>query len=298
MQSITVFFYALFLVIFFDIHSPNAFDPLYVMCGSTGTYTANSTYCTNLEHLFSFLSTGAVTTEGFFKNATGTGADQIFGLVLCRGDANASVCTTCLNQSFKDINNMCPYSKEAIIWYDMCLLRYSNRYFLDSTDNSQQIIIYTTGGRFSGWDSSSNANKSYLTTVVDTLLSSVSDQAAYNSTKRFRTGDINITPSLPVIYSLSQCTPDMTNDTCRACLQELIDRMLNYFDGRTGGRILGVRCTLRYDTYAFFSGDPDVLLGSNLEPGISTPAPVVSANKPTLGPNSTSTLAGTNKGNC
>ncbi|KAJ4745555.1 cysteine-rich RECEPTOR-like kinase [Rhynchospora pubera] len=298
MQSITLFVFSFILTSFVCLHSTKAFDPLYVTCGSTGNYTANSTYCTNLEHLFSALSTEAVTIEGFSKNITGTGSDQIFGLVLCQGDVSSTVCGQCLNQSFKDVATMCPYSKEAVIWYDMCLLRYSNRYFLDSTDNAQQIIIYNTqstgGGRFSGWESSNSAHKSYIITVVNTLLSNVSDQAAYNSTKRFGTGDITIPPTVPVLYGLSQCTPDMSNDTCRECLQDLIDHMLNYFDGRTGGRILGVRCTLRYDMYAFFSGDPDVLLGSTSAPG--TPAPAISANVPTASPNSTRTPSGTNKG--
>ncbi|KAJ3705364.1 hypothetical protein LUZ61_009069 [Rhynchospora tenuis] len=298
MQSITLFVFTFILTSFVFLHSTKAFDPLYVTCGSTGNYTVNSTYCTNLEHLFSALSKEAVATSGFSKNITGKGSDQIFGLALCRGDVDSSVCARCLNQSFKDVGNMCPYSKEAVIWYDICLLRYSNRYFLDSTDNSQQIIIYnaqsTAGGRFSGWESSNSAHKSYMITVVNTLLSTVSDQAAYNSTKRFGTGDITIPPTVPVLYGLSQCTPDMSNDTCRECLQDLIDHMLNYFDGRTGGRILGVRCTLRYDMDTFFSGDPDVLLGSTLAPGTSAPA--ISANVPTASPNSTRIPSGTNKG--
>lgn len=303
MQRITLFFYALSVIIFLDLGPTNgAFDPLYVTCGSTGNYLKNSTYYTNLQHLFSFLSTEAVARDGFSENATGMGPDQIFGLVLCRGDVNSSVCASCLNQSFKDVGNMCPYSKEVIIWYDMCLLRYSNRYFLDSTDNSQQIIVYNTqsmtGGRFNGWETSNNAKKLYLTTMVNNLLSSVSDQAAYNSTKRLGTGDIIISASVPILYSLSQCTPDMSNDMCRSCLQDLIDHMLNYFDGRTGGRILGIRCTLRYDIYAFFSGDPDVLLGSTSVPGTSSPAPAVSVNKPTQSSNLTRTSTQTNKGNC
>ncbi|XP_078176372.1 cysteine-rich receptor-like protein kinase 8 [Carex rostrata] len=274
MQSITPCFIALFLINL-CLNLASAYDDLYQFCNSSNNYTVNSAYSFNLDELFSSLSTEAVAIQGFSKNITGAAPDQTYGLVLCRGDVNSSVCGDCLNQSVGDVMNLCPYSKEATIYYDYCLLSYSNQQFLNSTDNSHQIIMYNTqnvtGGRFSGWDPSNNTVKTYFNTVVNTLLSTVSDQAAYNSIKRFGTGVINLTGSLPVIYGLSQCTPDFSNNTCRACLQNLINETLNYFDGRQGGRIIGVRCNLRYEIYTFFSGKPDQEIGYISGTETSTP---------------------------
>jgi hypothetical protein len=42
----------------------------------------------------------------------------------------------------------------------------------------------------------------------------------------------------------------------QSCLQGLIDLMPQYFEGREGGRILGVRCNFRYEVYSFYSGEP------------------------------------------
>ncbi|XP_078149162.1 cysteine-rich receptor-like protein kinase 19 isoform X2 [Carex rostrata] len=265
------------------LHLSSAADVLYQICSTTGNYTVNSTYDFNLDKLSSSLSTEAVAEQGFYENTIGTAPDQISGLVLCRGDINSSICGDCLNQSFKDVMNLCPYSKAATIYYDFCLFRYSNQQFLNSSDNSQVIYMWSTqSGRFSGWDPSNNITKDYFNSVVATLLSTISDQAAFNSRKHFWTGAINITASLPVIYGLSQCTPDFSNNTCRACLQDLIDQTLKSFDGRLGARVLGVRCNLRYETYTFFSGNPDQQIGSIS--GTVIPTPPASSNFPTQPP--------------
>ncbi|XP_078151284.1 antimicrobial ginkbilobin-2-like protein [Carex rostrata] len=266
MQNITPCLFALFLTNL-CLQLSSAYKARTTLCCNTGNYTINSTYSTNLETLSSSFFTAAVAKQGFYENTIGTAPNQISGLVLCRGDVDSSICSDCLNQSFQDVMNLCPYSKEATIYYDLCLFSYSNHQFLNSTKNWQLYPMWNiqnmTGSRFSGWDPSNNTIKYYFLNVMNTLLSNVSDQAAYNSRKRFGTGVINITASsLPVIYGLSQCTPDFSNNTCRACLQGLIDLTLNYFDGQKGGRILGVRCNLRYEIYNFFSGKPDQQIGS------------------------------------
>ncbi|KAF3339398.1 cysteine-rich receptor-like protein kinase 10 [Carex littledalei] len=290
MQNITPCLFALFLTNL-CLHLSSAADVLYEICGSTGNYTVNSTYSSNLKTLSSSLSTEAVAEQGFYENTIGTAPDQISGLVLCRGDVNSSSCGDCLNQSFQDVMNLCPYTKEATIYYDFCLLRYSNQQFLNSTDNLNQIIMYNTqnvtSSVISGWDPSNKTVKNNFDTMVNTLFTSVSDYATSKSRKRnFGTGAINITASLPATYGLSQCTGDFSNNTCRACLQDLIDEMPKYFSGNQGGRILGVRCSVRYEIYTFFFGNPDQQIGTISETVIPTPPD--STSSPRTPPDSTS----------
>ncbi|KAF3327797.1 putative receptor-like protein kinase [Carex littledalei] len=262
MQNIPPCFFALFLTNLICLHLSSAYNVLYQVCNSDNNYAGNSAFSTNLEQLSSSLSTEAVAKQGFYENNTiGTAPDQISGLVLCRGDVDSSICRDCLDQSFTDLSNQCPSSNEATIYYDFCLLSYSNQQFLNSTDNIAKIPNVPST-RFSGWDPSDDTVRNTFSTLVNTLLSNVSDQAAYKSRKHFGTGVINITASLPVIYGLSQCVPDFSNITCRACLEDLIYQMLKIFDGQQGGRFLGVRCNLRYDIYAFFYGNPDIQIGS------------------------------------
>ncbi|KAF3327798.1 putative receptor-like protein kinase [Carex littledalei] len=262
MQIIPPCFFALFLTNLICLHLSSAYNILYQVCSSTRNESANSTYSFNLDKLLSSLSTEAVAKRGFHTNTIGAALDQISGLVLCRGDVNSSICGNCINQSFTDLSNLCPYSTEATIFYDFCLLRYSNQQFLNSTDNSQQVYKVREEGQIRNNSRSNIAAKNYFNNEVNTLLSSVSNQAAYDSKKGFATGIIYITEPLPVIYGLSQCTPDFSSNTCHACLQDLLDQMPKRFDGWKGGRILGVRCNLRYEIFPFFDGNPNLQIGS------------------------------------
>ncbi|XP_020095133.1 cysteine-rich repeat secretory protein 38-like [Ananas comosus] len=234
-------------------------DPLYQICGNTGNYTANSTYESNLSQLLHTLSSVASVSDGFSNASTGESLDQVFGLALCRGDVNATDCRTCLDRASSGILQLCPYNKTAIIWHDFCLLRYSNQNFTFAFDNSEQAIMLNiqniTGERFPGYTQNTTI-KNFFNQVVNTLLSDVADSAASNSNsgKLFATRELTITNGFPTIYGLAQCAPDMPGPECRRCLQAQINETLSYFDGRQGGRILGVWCNLRYEVYSFYYG--------------------------------------------
>jgi len=58
------------------------------------------------------------------------------------------------------------------------------------------------------------------------------------------------------MYCLVQCTPDLTAGKCAACLRDFPQLTLRYLDGRQGGRLIGVRCNMRYEIYPFYQGDP------------------------------------------
>ncbi|KAJ3670465.1 hypothetical protein LUZ60_010789 [Juncus effusus] len=234
------------------------------ICGNKGNYKDDSIYRSNLQQLFSSFSTNSTITTGFSKNKTGFLQDQVYGLVLCRGDINHTICNSCINQATEDILNLCPYTKESIIWYNYCLLKYSNKDFLSSYDNSQQFIKWGTHKA-----TTSSGVRSYYNNSLNSLLTEVSDWAAYNSTKRFGTGKISLMNYSMLVYGMSQCTPDMSGSGCRVCLQELIDTILNSFDGRVAGRILGTRCILRYSVIDFLFGDPNVTISSI--PMVDTP---------------------------
>ncbi|TVU11211.1 hypothetical protein EJB05_44783, partial [Eragrostis curvula] len=66
------------------------------------------------------------------------------------------------------------------------------------------------------------------------------------------------------VYGMVQCTPDLTPVECRSCLAEIISQMPTWFHGasgsRVGGRILGVRCNLRYEKDLFFQETKDTFI--------------------------------------
>ncbi|KAJ3695987.1 hypothetical protein LUZ60_001364 [Juncus effusus] len=262
------------VLVLFLLHSPtaNGADTLYQICGSTN-YTANSTYQTNLNVLLSSLTknvTSSATKFGFASGTIGSVPYQISGLVLCRGDVNSSACSSCVTQATQDVQNLCPYTREATIYYDFCLLRYSDQHFLTSTQNSQEVYMWNT--------QNITGSKTRFDNIVNYLMNSTSEYASNNNSIKFGTGLMtNSTDNFPTIYSLAQCTPDSSNSVCLSCLQDLIGQMPKWFSGREGGRILGWRCNLRFEIYSFYSG---VSMLKLTPPENITPAPAPSLFPP------------------
>ena len=112
------------------------------------------------------------------------------------------------------------------------------------------------------WVGPNNAESiSFVTGTVYTLLRETAKWAAYSTKKRFATAKMDIGGAFPTIYSLTQCTPDLSSESCFKCLQCTIQESLKWFDGRRGGRIIGVRCLIRFETSIFYNGEPMRIMG-------------------------------------
>ena len=79
-------------------------------------------YQANLSSLLTSFSNTTVD-YGFYHSSAG----EVKGIGFCRGDIGPDKCRSCMNTSSHELRRLCPNSKEAIIYYDICTLRYSNR---------------------------------------------------------------------------------------------------------------------------------------------------------------------------
>ncbi|KAM3382782.1 hypothetical protein P3S68_008357 [Capsicum galapagoense] len=116
-------------------------DPLFHFCSKSGNFTANSYYAQNLKNVLGDLYLKTPLT-GFSTSSIGKNYDQSNGLSLCRGDASSDDCKTCVLDASEELGKRCPYDKEAIIWYDNCLLKYSNKNFLGKIDNTYKFYMW------------------------------------------------------------------------------------------------------------------------------------------------------------
>jgi hypothetical protein len=64
----------------------------YHACPNTTTFTANSTYRSNLIDLLGYLSSNATSNPEFYNASVGNSVDTVYGLFLCRGDLPAETC--------------------------------------------------------------------------------------------------------------------------------------------------------------------------------------------------------------
>lgn len=229
-------------------HTPAAdAQPLYHFCQDSANYTSNSTFGTNLGLLFSALSSNASLNNGFYNTTIGQDANRVYGLVLCRGDATNETCRDCINTASSEVVSRCSNNRSAIIWYDNCLLRYSNQSFFGSTDNSPQFYMWNTGNL-------SQSDVSRFNTITGELMNGLASKAANEPWNRmFATGEANFSSFISRIYGLAQCVRYISSSGCYRCLESTISSMPTYCDGKIGCRVVGPVCNVRFETYLFYN---------------------------------------------
>ncbi|XP_019420594.1 PREDICTED: cysteine-rich receptor-like protein kinase 8 [Lupinus angustifolius] len=205
------------------------------------TYSPNSILSRNLKVLLYSLITNSSQQNGEYSTIMGFGTtDAVNGLFLCRGDINTTLCQHCVNNSSTQITKHCPNQTEAVIWYDECLLRYTNKYF--KYYSIQPRVNYQHGNKISDVD----FNQSLFL-----FLDSLATNAANSMTaKKFATGQVEVTRSVTV-YGLAQCSStDMANSQCQICLRNAIGTLPA---AQQGGAAMLASCVVRYELFPFYN---------------------------------------------
>ncbi|CBI29180.3 unnamed protein product, partial [Vitis vinifera] len=88
--------------------------------------------------------------------------------------------------------------------------------------------------------------------VLGDTLDSIRTQAVNDqSGKKFATKEENFT-GFQRVYSLVQCTPDLSPDQCDRCLIGTIAILPDCCGGKQGARVLFPSCNVRYELYPFY----------------------------------------------
>ncbi|OEL34382.1 Cysteine-rich receptor-like protein kinase 25 [Dichanthelium oligosanthes] len=263
------------LLLLFSINHPrrsHAFSLMNYLCNNGTSYGINSTYHSNVVALLGSLSANASSSAvGFATGTVGRTPDQTWGLALCRGDVNGTACASCLALAPGVAFGDCRGVRDVSIYYDRCLLRFSDKDFLATPDDPAAPVQYSPNllvnvtidpGRF--------------VRLAADLIGALSAWAARNSTSRYAAGVMTSAEGFTTtdfdlvhkIYGLVQCTPDQSPEACQGCLGRLRDEMPAVFNGTTGGQFNAVWCNLRYDVFLFYDSSPVVNL---VAPPPSTP---------------------------
>ncbi|CAN6349327.1 unnamed protein product [Urochloa humidicola] len=269
----------LLLLAFLHAAPPAAAQPLpWQLCNDTaGNYTENSAYQSNIRRLAAALPSNASSSPSLSAAAAaGAPPDAVYALALCRGDTNATSCARCVAAAFQNAQQLCAFSKGATMYDDPCILRYAGWDFLaNATDNRGMYVAWSfdnvTGGQ---------AAAAAFDAAAGRLVNATAGAAAADPVRRFATGEVAFGGTYPKIYSLAQCSPDMAAADCRTCLGSIIRRFTaTYFAGKHGGRVFGVRCNFRFETYPFFFDRARLILPGPPPP--PPPPPPVNTTTPT-----------------
>ncbi|KAG6695265.1 hypothetical protein I3842_09G088700 [Carya illinoinensis] len=211
-------------------------------------YISNSTYKANLNHLLHSISNTSteIISNGFYNSSYGQNINEVHAIGLCREDVQLDVCRGCLYNASCLLPELCPDHKEAIGWYDQCMLRYSNRSILG---------ILETSPNFTMW-SINNVSANYADLFFDVVRSLLerlrSRAAAPYSLRKFASGSADVS-DLETIYALVQCTPDLSEQECNDCLLGASEGIPRCCDGKEGGRIARPSCDVRFEVYPFYN---------------------------------------------
>ncbi|XP_027910052.1 cysteine-rich receptor-like protein kinase 10 isoform X2 [Vigna unguiculata] len=120
----------LLLLLSFRPHVTKAQTPIFVgsNCQNTTQQPLNSVYQTNLEEMLRWASSDAATSKGYNYKSIGNNS-PVYGLYDCRGDVVGYFCQFCVSTAAKEAPQRCPNRVSAMVWYDFCVLRYSNESF-------------------------------------------------------------------------------------------------------------------------------------------------------------------------
>jgi hypothetical protein len=243
-------FFFLLLAILFNIASAD--DYLFTFCSNSKNYTRNSTFENNLKQLLVSLPSNTSVT-GFYNTSIGDhSSDQVYAQALCRGDVNSTICQACIEKAGQHILEQCK-REDAIIWYELCQVRYSfQRFFssmiyagkyIDLNDNNEEII----------------SDRVRFREVMLFLMNSLSYEAAYDPSKRmFVTGEVKYS-SKETIYGLVQCTRDISNSSCDNCLKSAIGDLKACCSSRNRGIIVSRNCNVRFDLNLFYNASSSLL---------------------------------------
>ncbi|KAJ3698906.1 hypothetical protein LUZ61_002611 [Rhynchospora tenuis] len=247
---------SIYVLLIFAIFYPSTAQLAYggINCSTTSNFTDNSTFESNLNLLLSSLYSSAIL-SGFSNQTKGEHLNQVYGLVLCRGDLSPYDCQTCLNASITDIVSKCPYSSKACIWYTYCMLRYSSINFFSKADPSV-LFDYTKLPEL--WQPQVSNDS------VSSLIETLSRKAAYSEPTLFATGQVNY--GAGNIYGLVQCTRDLAGNDCYHCLMDCASKIFSPEKKGSLRLILTYSCYIHYDTFRFYN---ESTIGSSTAPAPS-----------------------------
>lgn len=213
-------------------------------CSYPATFPTNNTYNSTLNNLLQALSSNSTANPtGYYSTSVydNTIQNTFNSYFLCRGDIDNGACHTCILNAVTNKSD-CPLSVRETIYYDKCLIRYSNE--------TLHGVLASGPEHYEGNNGDLPGNRDDLEKLLLNMLPDLVLRAAHNGAgKKFATASVNFTAMI-TLYALVQCTPDLSADDCRICLTTAIGKL----QVKLGENYLTPSCNLRYETYPFFSG--------------------------------------------
>ncbi|KAL5775377.1 hypothetical protein ACOSP7_012934 [Xanthoceras sorbifolium] len=170
--------------------------------------------------------------------------ERVYGLYMCLNYKSIDDCNRCIATTSDIIFKVCPNQKEAVMWQEFCMLRYSNENFFGQLDVSVNFAKANI-------ENVSKVDFDKYRSVVNRTLSDLRKRAASDpANNMYAIGKAPLTDK-DTLYALVQCTGDLSADDCNSCLQTATIDILSCCSILLGARLHSRSCFLRYELYEF-----------------------------------------------
>ncbi|KAF3777370.1 G-type lectin S-receptor-like serine/threonine-protein kinase [Nymphaea thermarum] len=212
-------------------------------CASNSTYTANSTFDQNLRRTLASLAAN-VSLTGFYNATVGKELDQVIAAAQCRGDLDAEACQACVSESATQVIPRCPSNRAALFSFPGCIT-----YYRDTNFAIPQWLM-----NFSLPVLGAIPDPQRFRPILIPFFNNLIVSATTNPSGRFFWGDkFHYTKDITV-YGIAQCVQYLAPLDCKSCLDNAFNRMLiDVADRQGGATFYNLECSVRYETYPFFT---------------------------------------------
>ncbi|GKV47599.1 hypothetical protein SLEP1_g54487 [Rubroshorea leprosula] len=211
------------------------FSLRYLQC--VERYHEDSNHETLVENLVNSLYSKS--SDNLFYNESLNG---IHGLFLCRGDVNEGTCQTCVNNATQFLPQNCSSYLGAVIWYDECLLRYSDTNFFGEISFSPNYCICNAQNV-----NSTGENSEVLSLLDDSIKQAQNSKMLFDAQQKVLSSNGSQSG-----YILTQCSRDLNSSSCYSCLKNITNQIRECCPWPAGWRFLAPSCFARYEEYPFF----------------------------------------------
>jgi len=215
--------------------------------------TWNLTYQSNVASLLSELaSKSSISNEslpGFSNASVGQVPDMVYGSYFCRGDLDSELCHECVVNVTGALSKQ-EATYECFGFDDQCMVQYAD-HPIYSLYRKGFVLSYGGRGRIV-------PNYEQYNRTLSRTIQGLVKEAAVGKWARtnFATRVTNVTGSSnEKIYTLVQCSPDISAMNCSSCLDDLYSYIPTRCCGPTSGAdAIHANCMLMYNNQSFFGG--------------------------------------------
>ncbi|KAH1217406.1 Cysteine-rich receptor-like protein kinase 10 [Glycine max] len=241
-----------FILLFLTTTSAQA--PVYSYNSCMNSTSISPTYKTNVKSLLSWITNDSSISKGFNYTTISSNnggdndgyGDAVYGLYSCRYDITGYFCQFCLTTAVNEISRLCPDSVTAILWYDVCILRYSNQSFHGKVSLSPTWNV--TGPRKI---KNSTETKKIEDAMEGLITKATIETKQFWAVEEFDWGDNE------TLYGWVQCDRDLPSDECRKCLNAMLEIFPQCCGTKVQWAVFAPTCGMRMDDEKFYQKSDD-----------------------------------------